>query len=222
MVASFEGNLVLASYLILLAGVLDFFDGFAARLLKAYSALGKELDSLADLISFGFAPAAMLFQLLRGALGNEVVTNFSQGNTLLAIPFLLTVFAGLRLAIFNIDTRQTTSFIGLPTPASALFVVGVVFGYHGKFSAWFHWLTHSPTALIIVVVLLSALMVSNIPMFSLKIKKGEPWSKLVNHIVLLVVSLIAFALLGLASFSIIIPAYIAISLVSSFFALNRN
>ncbi|MDR1698827.1 MAG: CDP-diacylglycerol--serine O-phosphatidyltransferase, partial [Prevotellaceae bacterium] len=109
-VVAFYGEYGLAAYVIALAAVFDFADGFAARFLNAYSPLGKELDSLADMVSFGLAPAIMLFSFL------------AQHDFLLAlVAFLLTIFSALRLAKFNIDKRQTDSFIGLPTPANAFF-----------------------------------------------------------------------------------------------------
>lgn len=136
-----------------LATVFDFCDGLSSRLLHAYSALGKELDSLSDLVSFGVAPAALVFNLIQSQTGSWVAF----------LAFLIAVFGALRLAKFNIDDRQTTSFIGLPIPANAIFWIGVVawnvdFRYIGD--AWM-------TAL---VVLFPLLMVSSLPMFSLKVK----------------------------------------------------
>lgn len=136
-----------------LATVFDFCDGLSARLLHAYSALGKELDSLSDLVSFGVAPAALVFNLIQSQTGSWVAF----------LAFLIAVFGALRLAKFNIDDRQTTSFIGLPIPANAIFWIGVVawnvdFRYIGD--AWM-------TAL---VVLFPLLLVSSLPMFSLKVK----------------------------------------------------
>lgn len=136
-----------------LATVFDFCDGLSARLLHAYSALGKELDSLSDLVSFGVAPAALVFNLIQSQTGSWVAF----------LAFLIAVFGALRLAKFNIDDRQTTSFIGLPIPANAIFWIGVVawnvdFRYIGD--AWM-------TAL---VVLFPLLMVSSLPTFSLKVK----------------------------------------------------
>lgn len=136
-----------------LATVFDFCDGLSARLLHAYSVLGKELDSLSDLVSFGVAPAALVFNLIQSQTGSWVAF----------LAFLIAVFGALRLAKFNIDDRQTTSFIGLPIPANAIFWIGVVawnmdFRYIGD--AWM-------TAL---VVLFPLLMVSSLPMFSLKVK----------------------------------------------------
>lgn len=136
-----------------LATVFDFCDGLSARLLHAYSALGKELDSLSDLVSFGVAPAALVFNLIQSQTGSWVAF----------LAFLIAVFGALRLAKFNIDDRQTTSFIGLPIPANAIFWIGIVawnmdFRYIGD-----TWMTA-------LVVLFPLLMVSSLPMFSLKVK----------------------------------------------------
>ncbi len=161
---TFYGRLDLAFYFMLAATVFDFCDGFAARVLNATSEIGKQLDSLCDLVSFGLLPAFMLHRLmvlLRGGL-----------DFWCFIPLVLAVFSALRLAKFNVDERQTTSFIGLPTPACALFCGSLV-----------HYAVLTPDSacvplcaskfyLPIIAVILSALLVSEIPMFSLKFKKG--------------------------------------------------
>ncbi|MDX9848508.1 MAG: CDP-diacylglycerol--serine O-phosphatidyltransferase [Tenuifilaceae bacterium] len=210
-VSAFEGSLLLAAYLIIIAAVFDFFDGFSARLLKAYSPMGKELDSLSDLVSFGVAPSVIVFHLFKDALGLESGEGFTGGQVILVIPFLIALFSALRLAKFNIDTRQTTSFIGLPTPANALFVVGIVLGLNSSRSEWFEYLTNSPIALVIMVLVLSALLVSPIPMFSLKIK-GFDFKKIWKQLLLVLLAITAIVFLGLASLSIVILCYILISL----------
>lgn len=212
-VSAFEGNLLLAAYLIIFAAVFDFLDGFSARLLKAYSPMGKELDSLSDLVSFGVAPSVIVFHLLKDALGASAADGFTGGQVLLAIPFLIAVFSALRLAKFNIDTRQTTSFIGLPTPANALFIVGIVLGLNSSRSDWFELLTSSPVAIIIMVLLLSALLVSPIPMFSLKIKRGylkDTW----RQQILLFVSVPTIFFFKQASLSIVMLLYMLLSVLT--------
>lgn len=212
-VSAFEGSLQLAGYLILLASVFDFLDGFSARLLKAYSPLGKELDSLSDLVSFGVAPSVIVFHLLKDALALAPDQGFTNGNVILAIPFLITVFSSLRLAIFNLDTRQTSTFIGLPTPASALLVVGIVFGLNSPFRVWFEYITLSPTAIIIMVLVLSALLVAPIPMFSLKVSEFK-LNKVWKQLLLVLLALIVIILMGTASLSVVILLYVFISLIS--------
>ncbi len=212
-VSSFEGSLLFASYFILLASIFDYLDGFMARLLKAYSPLGKELDSLSDLVSFGVAPSVIVFHLLKNSLGLNDNQGFMEGNVILAIPFLIAVFSSLRLAKFNIDTRQTTSFIGLPTPANAIFIVGIVLGLNSPYNEWFELLTSSPSAIIVLVLVLSALLVSPIPMFSLKIKGFNP-KETWRQMLLLALAILAILFLGTASLAVVILFYILISVVS--------
>ena len=122
-VAALEGNLLLAALLVILAAVFDFFDGFAARLMHAYSPIGKDLDSLADVVSFGVAPGMVVYWVL-----TQLAPSLPFGPANEFVPywaFIIPAFSALRLAKFNIDERQTTSFIGLPVPAHALFWVGV-------------------------------------------------------------------------------------------------
>lgn len=155
---------------IIIAALFDFSDGFAARLLKAYSPMGKELDSLADCISFGFAPSAVVFKLLQTQVhlisSNELVIKY-----LPFAAFLLAIFSALRLAKFNIDERQTESFIGLNTPANALFWISFCTGITTRvldgemiFSSGLVY------TILVGIIVFSLLLVSEIPMFSLKIK----------------------------------------------------
>jgi CDP-diacylglycerol--serine O-phosphatidyltransferase len=213
-VSAFEGDLLLASYLILLAAVFDYLDGFSARLLKAYSPLGKELDSLSDLVSFGVAPSIIMYHLLRNALGIPADEGFVTGNVLLAVPFIMAVFSSLRLGIFNLDTRQATSFIGLPTPANALFTVGLVLGLNSPFYDLFNAVVSSPTVLIIMILVQSALLVSPIPMFSLKIKRGFNFKETWKQQILLFISAGTIVVLGRASLAPIIITYIVISFIT--------
>ncbi len=159
-----EGSYLLAAIFVGAAAVFDFLDGLAARMLKAYSPLGKELDSLADLVSFGVAPGAVVYRYLE--------TQSFLYNTpewIAWAGFLLPVFSALRLAKFNLDDRQTNSFLGLPTPANALFWVyglGTTIGISADFNI--------NTYLILAgIVVFSGLMVSSIPMFSLKFKNAS-------------------------------------------------
>lgn len=164
-VMAFEGHLLYAAAWIIAAAIFDFFDGLAARLLKAYSPLGKELDSLADMVSFGVAPGMILFFLLREA---APALPLGQCNTYVPyLAFVIPAFSGLRLAKFNIDTRQTTSFIGLPVPAHALFWASA--GHAVQPLAVANPALFTLLA-IPVAVASSLLLVAEIPMFSLKIK----------------------------------------------------
>lgn len=181
-----------------LAAVFDFCDGFSARLLHAYSALGKELDSLADLISFGLAPAMLLF--------NTMVANNPEGSILPYFSLLLAVFGALRLAKFNIDDRQTTTFTGLPIPANAIFWIG--------FIAWIRSFGYIQDYIIlIIVVLFSYLMVSKIRMFSLKFKNLNFAENLLRYV--LILATILFVLnYGVSGFAWTILLYIVLSVFS--------
>ena len=162
-IATFSGRLDAAFCLMLAAAVCDFLDGFSARLLKAYSDIGKELDSLSDMISFGVLPSLMMYSL---------VNQMNPGSWLRFAPLAVAVFSGLRLAKFNVDERQTESFIGLATPSCAI-LCGSLAYYVTKcpqstLAVWAGLKWSIP----VISVILSALLVSEIPMFSMKFKKG--------------------------------------------------
>jgi CDP-diacylglycerol--serine O-phosphatidyltransferase len=215
-----NGDLVTASWLILAAMILDFFDGFSARLLKAYSDTGKELDSLADVVSFGVAPALIIYRLIVSAISNLPLPDPGQDNhlpeILAYITVLMPVCAAVRLAKFNIDATQATSFKGLPTPANAIAVISVVIA--ANYSS-FHLLksfTDSPMALLLYTVILSVLMVTRLPLLSLKFTslkfKGNE-----GRFILIGLVLISFIIHGLAASLFIIPLYIIVSLISNIF-----
>jgi len=197
---AFKGNFQGALIAILLASVFDFFDGFAARLLKAYSPMGKELDSLADIISFGMAPGAMVFALL---------STLEICSYLPFVAFLIPVFSGLRLAKFNIDERQTSSFLGLPVPANAIFWAGLVFSF-STFMLANYWL------LIILICLFSFFLVSEIPMFSLKFKSYD-WKTNRLQYIFLIVCILLLSIFQLNAFAPIISWYISLSIIISLF-----
>jgi len=212
-VSAFEGNLQIAGLLIIIAGVFDFLDGFTARLIGAYSPLGKELDSLSDVVSFGVAPSMIMYHLLKNSLGLDASEGLLTGHFILAVPFLLAAFSSLRLGIFNLDQRQTSSFIGLATPPSAFFTVGIVFGLHSGWSSVFEYFTSSPTLLILMIIIQSALLVCELPMFSLKLKTLK-FSIAYKQILLLSGSLVLILIFYKASLPLIILWYI---LLSTFF-----
>lgn len=215
-VSAWNGDLNGAAYWILLAAVFDFADGFSARLLGAYSAMGKELDSLADVVSFGVAPSFILFHLCRQACersGTESFGSFSSGWWLCLPAMLPAVFAGLRLAKFNIDDRQTSSFIGLPTPAFALFVCALPFvSSSGYFFA--SWLSLLPVLWGIIVVF-CFLMVSRVPMFALKFTSYQIADNKLRYFFLAVslALLFVYAWVGLVW---VILLYVLISILTGF------
>jgi CDP-diacylglycerol--serine O-phosphatidyltransferase len=215
-----NGDIKTASWLILAAMIFDFLDGFSARILNAYSSLGKELDSLADVVSFGVAPGLILYQLINESLSSFGPSVFTSGNILvtliLIMPAIMPVCAALRLAIFNLDDSQATTFKGLPTPANAIAVISLVIAGQATQPEFFKTLTTSTAFLVILTLTLSLLMVSRIPLLSLKIKnfrlKGNEGRYILAGLVL-----ISFAVLGIMAVPFIIPIYIIASLISLLF-----
>lgn len=207
-----NGYAVAAGAMIFLAAVFDFFDGFAARLLKAYSPLGAQLDSLSDVVSFGVAPSFIVYHYLSQ---QPIVDSFSLEiagfNILPFVAFFLAVFAELRLAKFNIDDRQTTSFIGLPTPAMGLFVASLPFTLQNEKLEFMANNMSNPYFLIAIVGIFSYLMVSEIPFFSLKIKNLR-FKENIHIYVLAIFAIAAFALLGFAAIPFVMLFYILIAL----------
>jgi CDP-diacylglycerol---serine O-phosphatidyltransferase len=191
---AFKGNYEGAFIAIMLSAVFDFFDGFASRLLKAYSPMGKELDSLADMISFGMAPGAIVFSLLSKTTICEWLPY---------VAFLIPIFSGLRLAKFNIDDRQTTSFIGLPVPANAIFWAGMVFSFSPL-------LLDNIWLLLILIGLFCYFLISEIPMFSLKFK-NLAWKDNQTQFLFLIVCAIILAFFQLNAFPMLIGWYILLS-----------
>lgn len=215
-----HGNMITASWLILAAMIFDFLDGFSARLLKAYSAIGKELDSLADVVSFGVAPGLIIYYLLNGYMvsGSPFNTDQSVFKTVLfiLIPAIMPVCGAIRLAVFNLDSTQATTFKGLPIPANALAVISIVFAEHYSQSELIGTLTGSPVFIILITIVLSLLMVSRIPLLSLKVKdlklKGNEGRYIM--IGLIVTDLAVF---GAAGIPLVIPLYIVASVISLLF-----
>jgi CDP-diacylglycerol--serine O-phosphatidyltransferase len=214
------GDLITASWFILAAMIFDFFDGFSARLLKAYSQLGKELDSLADVVSFGVAPALIIYHLIVDSV-IPIPPSTPEGQIVVIwiyslIPVIMPVCAALRLAKFNIDTTQTTSFKGLPTPANGLAVISVVIAANYSDSSLLKSFTGSPVALDIFTIVLSLLMVSRINLLSLKIInlkfKGNEGRYILAGMV--IISLVFF---GIGAAPLIIPFYIIASFLSILF-----
>lgn len=206
-VMAFEANYLWAALWVIIAAVFDFLDGFAARLLKAYSPMGKELDSLSDLVSFGVAPGMIVFRLLTEICPALPLDVFAPYIPYLA--FVIPVFSGLRLAKFNIDERQTTSFIGLPVPAHALFWASLIYELHpiaATHAAYF------VPAILLVALGTSLLLVSEIPMFSLKIKSLS-WKGNEVRYLLVIAAILFVALWGFLGVAGTIFLYVVLSLV---------
>lgn len=203
-VFAFNGDLHAASWAIIIAAILDFMDGMVARALNAYSAIGKELDSLADMVSFGVLPSVMVFHLF---LQSGIDPSMSW---LKYLAFIIAVFSALRLAKFNIDTRQAEHFIGLPTPANAMVVASLPFikGDYAQ-SAYFF---DQPLLIAGMCLVLSFLLVSEIPLLSLKFKNLNMSQNLLRYI-LVFSSLILVAILKFAAVPIIIIVYFLVSFI---------
>lgn len=189
-----------AFYMIAAAAVVDFLDGFAARLLKSSSEIGKQLDSLADMVSFGVAPSAILLSMFLAAGGN--------GYAVYAV-FILAMFSALRLAKFNIDKRQSENFIGLPTPAAAIFV-----GSSGYLYAQGLYVI-DPYYIIGITIVLSYFLVSEIPMFSLKFKTFGLKENFLRY-AFIAASAAAVIIWGVTAVPFIIMAYITVSVIRQF------
>ena len=194
---SFTGMPVMAAVMIFAAGLFDFLDGFTARLLKAHSPIGGELDSLSDVVSFGVAPGFIMYHLMGG---------FWLG----CFAFLLPVFAAVRLAKFNIDERQTTSFIGLPTPPMAIFMASLPLAFWQLDGLDQQLL--NPYLCLGIVILFSVLMVCNRPFFSFKMKnlKWEENKLRWIFLGLAVASLVAF---GFVALPFILLGYVLLSVL---------
>lgn len=200
---AFSGAWDVALLFIVIGAVFDFFDGMSARLLGVSSPIGKELDSLADDITFGFAPSAILFDFLMS--GSEHLPC----QYLPYVAFVMAAFSALRLAKFNLDERQAMGFIGLPTPANALFWGALIVGMG-------EWLAASPYGYYAVLAGLfvsSYLLVAEIPMFALKFKH---WGWKGNEIkyVFVLTSLLLLAFLGISGLSAVIAWYIILSVIT--------
>ncbi len=205
---AWQGDYASALALIIVGNVFDFFDGFSARLLGVSSPVGKELDSLADVVTSGVAPATIVYSLL-----TEVPKPFPDVELFQALvpysAFLIAGFSGLRLAKFNLDTRQTSSFIGLPTPANALFWAALSVGAHEVLIAadWSFY------ALLVGVLLSSYMLVAEIPMFALKFKTFDFASNRLRYEFILL-SAVLLLWLGWTGFSFIVLAYVLLSLLA--------
>lgn len=194
----FDGRVDVAVYFVILAGFFDFCDGFFARLLKVSSPIGKELDSLADMVSFGVLPAFFMYRSI--AAGDST-------GYLPWIALIIVVFSAVRLARFNLDERQTDGFIGLPTPANALMLTSIVF---------LPATLELPSGgLALLAVAASCLLVAPMPMIALKFS-GTSWQRNSGKYVLIAGIALLISIFGLKAAPFVIPLYILISLIRNF------
>jgi CDP-diacylglycerol---serine O-phosphatidyltransferase len=201
----FRGNYVYGAYFVFLGGAFDFFDGLAARIFKAHSPIGKDLDSLADIVTFGLLPGLMMYQWLGLYSNNLYLPNFA---------LLIPVFSALRLAKFNNDPRQSSDFLGLPTPANAIFFVSLPLVYlTDKTNIGF--IFQNPLLITILIIFFCALMVSEIKLFSFKIN-GFQFAQNVYLVVFIVLANLMFFLIGNTAIPFIIILYLLLSLFKNY------
>lgn len=194
-----------ATYLIWAAAIFDFLDGFLARILNAFSAIGKELDSLADMVTFGVLPSMILFYLLSQSSSNIYLP---------FISFLIAVFSALRLAKFNIDIRQVSTFIGLPTPANALFISSLPVIIALNYMELNNFILNTYT-LISITLIFSFLLVAELPLFSLKFKNFK-WIGNEIRYLFLAISILLLIFFKIVAIPLVILLYILLSIIEKF------
>lgn len=242
-VKAFEGDLVWTAYLVGIALVLDFFDGFTARLLKVASPIGKDLDSLADMVTFGVVPGIVMFKLISFSILNHVFgpnSAATEGWTIYPplsalgnqnepadsnliytylpfVAFIIPIFSAIRLAKFNNDTRQSDSFIGLPTPANAMFICSIPLIYNlGGAHSPIHLLDENPYILCIVSCILSLLLIAPLPLIALKFKNFG-WADNKMRFILIGLAVLMLACFQFVGIPLVIILYILLSIVDNIF-----
>lgn len=198
----FQTNLVFAAYLIGLSALFDFMDGAVARILKVAGPMGKELDSLADMVSFGVVPGAVVFQLLEASSLN----NYS------FIALIIPALSAYRLAKFNIDQRQTDKFIGLPTPANTLVFLSIPLISKYQPDHFISPILESPLVLIILTIVLSLCMIAELPLFALKFKNLSLVDNKIRY-TFLGLALIGILTLQFAAIPLLVLTYLLLSMI---------
>ena len=221
LVYAFDTNFQMAFLWVCIGIFFDFWDGFFARVLKVQSPIGLQLDSLADMVTSGVVPGLIMFQMLAGIADNQEESNLAFENFYLGIlpyvGFIITLGSCYRLAKFNVDTRQTDSFIGLPTPANALFIMSlpVILSHNDGDSFIFESLSN-PFVLVGITLLSAFMLNAEIPLFSLKIKYFN-WETNKIQFIFLVVSIILLFLFQYTAIPLVILFYVALSAISNRF-----
>ncbi len=241
-VFAFEGNLVWSAYMVGICAIMDFLDGFMARALKTGSPLGKQLDSLADMVSFGVVPGVVMFGLLRetvhlenihGCIGCIVppeITSPSQLEKIIPfLGFIIPVFSAVRLAKFNLDTRQTDSFIGLPTPANTILIaslgllkeIGDPMAGGSMYPTDYSILILQYWFLIPITIIFSFLLISHLKLFALKFKNFS-WADNKIRYIFLCFSLCLLIIFQFIGIPLIIILYILISIINNILTKRSN
>ncbi len=236
-VQAFEGNLVYAAYLVGLAAIFDFFDGFAARMLRVTSPIGKDLDSLADMVTFGVVPGIVMSCLLRNKLLDDVYSAadnaknsgfakisleaVNMANLMSYLPFIIIIFSAIRLAKFNNDTRQTTSFIGLPTPANAILICSFPLILKFGNSNLANDVIENTYFLVITSIVMSVFLVAEIPLFALKFRTFS-WNGNRTRYIFLMISVVLLILFRFTGIPLVILLYVLMSINSNYFAKRKE
>ena len=205
-----QNHVLGASVMIFVAAVFDFLDGFAARLLNAKSPIGGELDSLSDVVSFGVAPSFIIAMLLSKTDISWMITDV---NVFPMLAFILAAFAAVRLAKFNLDTRQTSSFIGLPVPAVGLFIASLplMLNEVASESALYNFVVN-PYFLLAAIIIFSWLMISEVPFFSFKIKNLKFKENILRYFVV-IFAIVAVIILKMVALPFVFLFYILLSVI---------
>jgi CDP-diacylglycerol--serine O-phosphatidyltransferase len=222
LVFAFETNLQMAFFWVCAGIFFDFWDGFFARILKAKSAIGLQLDSLADMVTSGVVPGVVMFQLLANINDMHEEYNLAAENNYMGIlpyvGFVITLASCYRLAKFNVDTRQTDSFIGLPTPANALFIMSLPIILHETGEGFIFDSLSNPYVLIGISLLSAFMLNAEIPLFSLKVKYFN-WESNKVQFIFLIISLLLLFFFQYLAIPLIILFYVLLSFLSNkFFA----
>ena len=218
LIHAFNGNYNEAFSLVCLGIFFDFWDGFFARIWKVQSPIGLQLDSLADMVTSGVVPGLVMYKMLGDIQENQAQYNLTEDTYFMGVVpylgFLITLASCYRLAKFNVDTRQTDSFIGLPTPANALLIMSIpMIQFHSEFEGLVDALSN-PYVLVGITFLSSYLLNAEIPLFSLKVKSFS-WEKYKMQVVFLILSVILIALLEFIAIPIIILLYVILSVLNN-------
>ena len=218
LIHAFNGNYNEAFSLVCLGIFFDFWDGFFARIWKVQSPIGLQLDSLADMVTSGVVPGLVMYKMLGDIQENQYQYNLTEDTYYMGVVpylgFLITLASCYRLAKFNVDTRQTDSFIGLPTPANALLIMSIpMIQFHSEFD-WLVDFLSNPYVLVGITALSAYLLNAEIPLFSLKVKSFS-WEKYKMQLVFLILSVILIALLEFIAIPIIILLYVILSVLNN-------
>ena len=220
LVCLFSTDFDTATLFLVVSGVCDFLDGMVARLLNVKSEFGKEVDSLADMVSFGVVPGAIVYMLLHDAQLFMNEFHLLSINALAMPAFIISAFSCYRLAKFNLDTRQTQDFIGLNTPSNTMFFIGILYIAKENVFGLAHTI-QSPAFLYSLIPLSSFLLISEIPMFSMKIK-GMGWKGNESRILFLIISIGLLFWLKWAGLAFVVVFYVLLNLFMMIFKTEKT